>query len=306
MGGSNRKLELHNRDVTFSRSSTHCCTLSPLVSSTTSLSHPSTTQQCAIGPILKTQDVIVYTPSGADESDESATYSIPVLQKIDVSNKECQALILAPSPERARHIQAVILVLGTIMNVKCFSCGSTATKDATDLKEGPQIITGTPGRVLGTITFTNLKVRNIRMFIVDQSDGEFAEKAWASMFTLFQQIPNKPQVVVLSSTILKYEATSKILYEPVYIKVAREATSAGSLVHIEVKKEETSKSAPIHTEVKNEETPQSPTAGPSRPPQVKPCDIVVRMHQRRNESIKDTTLDYTLTSCSLRIHSSDQ
>ncbi|KAK3817697.1 MAG: P-loop containing nucleoside triphosphate hydrolase protein [Benniella sp.] len=246
------------------------------------LSGPSTTQQCAIGPILKTQDVIVYTPSGADDADEAATYSIPILQKIDVSNKECQALILAPSPERARQIQAVILALGTVMNVKCFSCGSTASKDATDLKEGSQIITGTPGRVLGTITYTNLKVSNIKMFVVDQSDGELAEKSWASMYTLFQQIPDKPQVVVLSSTILKYEATSKILYEPVYIRVAKETTSEGSLVHIEVKKDATFQSAPIHIVVKKEETSKGPTAGPSRPPEVKPCDIVPKQDKAYN------------------------
>ncbi|KAF9343926.1 translation initiation factor eIF4A, partial [Mortierella sp. NVP85] len=168
------------------------------------------------------------------------------------------------------------------MNVKCFSCGSTASKDATDLKEGSQIITGTPGRVLGTITYTNLKVSNIRMFIVDQSDGELAEKAWASMFTLFQQMLNKPQVVVLSSTILKYEATSKILYEPIQIKVAKEATSEGSLVHIEVKKEEKPKSASIRMEVKKEETSKSPTAGSSCPPEVKPCDIVSNQDKAYN------------------------
>ncbi|KAK3817698.1 MAG: P-loop containing nucleoside triphosphate hydrolase protein [Benniella sp.] len=205
------------------------------------LNHPSTTQRCATGAILKTQDVIVQTPSGADKTEEAATYCIPILQKLDVSNKECQALILAPSPERARQIQAVILALGTIMNVKCFSCGSTATKDATDLKEGSQIITGTPGRVLGTITYTNLKVSNIKMFVVDQSDGELAEKAWVSMYALFQLIPHKPQVVIFSSIVLK-PTTSKRSFGPFKIM--------DDPLYVDVKKVATSKSAPIHNVAK--------------------------------------------------------
>ncbi|KAF9348893.1 translation initiation factor eIF4A [Mortierella sp. NVP85] len=200
------------------------------------LSGPSVTQQCAIGPILKTQDVIVQTPSGADKNDGTAAYSIPVLQKLDISNKECQALILAPSLERARQIQEVILALGTSMNVKCFSCRSKARKDAMDLKEGSQIITGTPGRVLGTITFTNLKVSNIKMFVVDQSDGELTEEAWVPMYTLFQRIPRKPQVVIISSIVLKPTTSRrslgpfKIMDDHVYIDVKKMATSKSASV----------------------------------------------------------------------------
>jgi len=218
MGMSNRK---HN-NLSVNLATIHSLSLSPLDLVTTSLKHPSITQQCAIGAILKDQDVIIQTQSGTDKADNATAYSIPVLQKLDISNKQCQALILTSTPERAREIQGHILGLGKLMMVKCFSCGSQAKQDANDLKEGSQIITGTPGRVLGTVTVTNLKKASIKMFIVDQSDESLSKGAWAAMITLFQLIPKKPQVVILSSTIVSQEVTSKIMHEPMHIVVIKD------------------------------------------------------------------------------------
>ncbi|KAK3817699.1 MAG: P-loop containing nucleoside triphosphate hydrolase protein [Benniella sp.] len=212
------------------------------------LSGPSTTQQCAIGPILKMQDVIVHTPPRADKTDKAAAYSIPILQKLDVSNKECQALILTPSAERARQVREVILALGALMKVKCFGCGSAARK-------GSQIITGTPRRVLGTITRAKFKRRSITMFVMDQSDEKFSVKELVRTLNLFQLIPKKPQVVIISCTILK-QATSmgspvpfKILHDPVHVD-AKVATSNGTPAQIGVNREVTSKSAPVHNVAK--------------------------------------------------------
>ncbi|KAF9348892.1 translation initiation factor eIF4A [Mortierella sp. NVP85] len=219
------------------------------------LSGPSATQRCAIGPILKTQDVIVHTPPGADKNDRTAAYSIPVLQKLDISNKECQALILAPSSERAKQVQEVILALGALMKVKCFGCGSTVRKDAGDLKDGSQIITGTPRRVMGTITRAKLRMNSITMFIMDQSDGKFSVRALIQTLRIFQLIPKKPQVVIVPCTTLKHgtsmgsQVPFKILHDPVHID-AKVKTSNSTPVHTNANKEVASKSAPVHNVAK--------------------------------------------------------
>lgn len=80
---------------------------------------PSAIQQRAIMPVLKDRDVIAQAQSGTGKT---ATFSISVLQKIDNSVKQCQALILAPTRELAQQIQKVVIALGDFLNIEvCLS-----------------------------------------------------------------------------------------------------------------------------------------------------------------------------------------
>lgn len=70
---------------------------------------PSAIQQRAIIPVIKGHDVIAQAQSGTGKT---ATFSISILQSIDLSIKQCQALVLAPTRELAQQIQKVRLRIG--------------------------------------------------------------------------------------------------------------------------------------------------------------------------------------------------
>ena len=70
---------------------------------------PSAIQQRAIVPCIKGMDVIAQAQSGTGKT---ATFSIAILEKIDTSLRETQALILAPTRELAQQIQKVVMSLG--------------------------------------------------------------------------------------------------------------------------------------------------------------------------------------------------
>ena len=70
---------------------------------------PSAIQQRAILPITKGRDVIAQAQSGTGKT---ATFSISILQSIDTSLRETQALVLSPTRELATQIQSVVLALG--------------------------------------------------------------------------------------------------------------------------------------------------------------------------------------------------
>jgi translation initiation factor 4A len=76
---------------------------------------PSAIQQRAIMPVLKGHDVIAQAQSGTGKT---ATFSISVLQKIDHTVRQCQALILAPTRELAQQIQKVVIALGVHLNIE--------------------------------------------------------------------------------------------------------------------------------------------------------------------------------------------
>merc|ERR1711976_996130 len=87
---------------------------------------PSAIQSRAIVPCIKGMDVIAQAQSGTGKT---ATFSIAILEKIDTSLRECQALILAPTRELAQQIQKVVMSLGDYMGAQCHACiGGTSVR----------------------------------------------------------------------------------------------------------------------------------------------------------------------------------
>lgn len=96
-------------------------------------------------------DVIAQAQSGTGKT---ATFSIAILQQIDMALKECQALILAPTRELAQQIQKVVIALGDYMNAQCHACigGTNVREDIRKLEKGVHTVVGTPGRVFDMIS----------------------------------------------------------------------------------------------------------------------------------------------------------
>jgi len=102
---------------------------------------PSAIQQRAIIPCVKGHDVIAQAQSGTGKT---ATFSISILQQIDTSLRECQALILAPTRELAQQIQKVVIALGDFMNAQCHACigGTNVREDMRKLEAGVHVVVG--------------------------------------------------------------------------------------------------------------------------------------------------------------------
>ncbi len=79
---------------------------------------PSEIQQRAIAPVIKGRDVIAQAQSGTGKT---ATFSISILQRIDIQTRETQVLVLSPTRELAVQIQKVRFSLYTpIEHIKTF------------------------------------------------------------------------------------------------------------------------------------------------------------------------------------------
>ncbi|KAK2112262.1 Eukaryotic initiation factor 4A-III [Saguinus oedipus] len=130
---------------------------------------PSAIQQRAIKQIIKGRDVIAQSQSGTGKT---ATFSISVLQCLDIQVRETQALILAPTRELAVQIQKGLLALGDYMNVQCHACigGTNVGEDIRKLDYGQHVVAGTPGRVFDMIRRRSLRTRAIKMLVLDEAD----------------------------------------------------------------------------------------------------------------------------------------
>ncbi|CAE6454940.1 unnamed protein product [Rhizoctonia solani] len=184
---------------------------------------PSAIQQRAILPITKGRDVIAQAQSGTGKT---ATFSISILQSIDTSLRETQALVLSPTRELATQIQSVILALGDYMNVQCHACigGTSIGEDIRKLDHGQHIVSGTPGRVFDMIRRRNLRTRNIKMLVLDEADELLNKGFKDQIYDVYRYLPPSTQVVVLSAT-LPYdvlEMTTKFMTDPIRILVKRD------------------------------------------------------------------------------------
>ena len=212
---------------------------------------PSAIQQRAIKPIIQGRDVIAQSQSGTGKT---AVFSISVLQTIDQTANETQALTLSPTRELAEQTQQVMLALGDFMNVQCHTCigGTSVGEDIKRLEGGVQIVSGTPGRVYDMIKRNALQTRKIKMLVIDEAD-EMLNKGFKvsspllkygphqnhphfshpfspthqpqeQIYDIYRYLPPSTQVVVISATLPQdvLDLTSKFMNEPVRVLVKRD------------------------------------------------------------------------------------
>ncbi|WWC87899.1 ATP-dependent RNA helicase FAL1 [Kwoniella dendrophila CBS 6074] len=184
---------------------------------------PSAIQQRAIIPIMRGRDVIAQAQSGTGKT---ATFSISALQSIDTKIRESQVLVLSPTRELAIQIQTVVLALGDYMNVSCHACigGTSVGEDIRKLEAGQQVVSGTPGRVFDMIRRRNLRTKDIKMLILDESDELLNKGFKDQIYDIYRYLPPATQVVVVSATLPHdvLEMTTKFMTDPIRILVKRD------------------------------------------------------------------------------------
>jgi len=184
---------------------------------------PSAIQQRGIKPLLLGRDTIGQAQSGTGKT---ATFVIGALQKIDYESRQTQVLILAPTRELAMQIQKVALALGDYLKVRSHACiGGTAIRDDLEsLKEGQQLIVGTPGRVTDMVQKRHLKVDDITLFILDEADEMLSRGFKEQIYDIFKFLPPQVQVALFSATMAPeiLDLTGKFMREPVRILVKKD------------------------------------------------------------------------------------
>ena len=149
-----------------------------------------------------------------------------LLQNIDLSNRDCQALILAPTRELASQIVKVVMAIGDYLGVSTMACigGTNVRQDMEKLRSGVQLVVGTPGRVFDMINRRALAVDFIHYFVLDEADEMLSRGFKDQIYDVFQKLPPSVHVGLFSATMPAdvLELTSKFMRDPVQILVKRD------------------------------------------------------------------------------------
>jgi len=184
---------------------------------------PSKIQQRGIMPILAGHDTIAQAQSGTGKT---ATFSISTLQSINLRLEQTQALILAPTRELAQQTQKVVRALGDFLQITSHACvgGTLVRDDIRTLREGVQIVVGTPGRVTDMINRSVLGMSTVKLFILDEADEMLSRGFKDQIYEIFQHLPTKVQVCLFSATMPDeiLEISNRFMRDPVRILVKRD------------------------------------------------------------------------------------
>jgi len=202
---------------------------------------PSAIQQRGIKPILDGRDTIGQAQSGTGKT---ATFTIGCLQRIDYSNRNCQALILAPTRELAQQIQKVALALGDYLKVKCHACigGTSVKEDIEKLRDGQHLVVGTPGRVFDMVGKRHLRVDDLITFVLDEADEMLSRGFKDQIYDIFKTLPPNIQVCLFSATMAPeiLDLTTKFMRDAVRILVKKDELTLEGIrqFYVAIEKEE--------------------------------------------------------------------
>lgn len=145
-----------------------------------------------------TKDVVLLSPTG---SGKTLAYLLPVLEKIDLTLYEVQAVVIAPNRELA--IQSCDVMKHLTAALKGYACygGRPAMDEHREIRKVcPQIVFATPGRLKDHLTKNNISAENIKFAIIDEFDKCLEMGFQEEMSAIFTKLPNIQQRILLSAT----------------------------------------------------------------------------------------------------------
>lgn len=202
---------------------------------------PSAIQQRGILPVIQRRDTIAQAQSGTGKT---ATFSIAALQRLDPNVSQCQVLVLAPTRELAQQIHKVMKSLGTYLDVTTRACvgGTAVREDIQQLANGVQIVVGTPGRVNDMINRGALRLKELKLFCLDEADEMLSRGFKEQIYDCFQYLPSEVQVALFSATMPNeiLQLTERFMRNPVRILVKKEELTLDGIkqYYVAVEKED--------------------------------------------------------------------
>jgi ATP-dependent RNA helicase DeaD len=170
--------------------------------------------------VLEGDDVIGQAQTGTGKT---AAFGLPILEHIDLKNDSIQALVISPTRELAIQTQEELYRLGKDKKAKVQVVygGADISRQIRTLKKAPQILVGTPGRLLDHIRRRTVKLGAVKTVVLDEADEMLDMGFVEDIESIIKEVPEKRQTLLFSATmppaILKIG--EKFMDDPKIVKI---------------------------------------------------------------------------------------
>lgn len=187
-------------------------------------------QAQAIPQIMSGQDLIGQARTGTGKT---CAFGIPVLERIEPHTETIQALILSPTRElaiqTAEELKHVAKYKTGIRLLPIYG-GQPIERQLSGLRKRPQIIIGTPGRVMDHLRRRTIRLHDLKMLVLDEADEMLNMGFREDIDIILAQAPVERQTLLFSATIPQaiIDLTKKYQKDPVRIKAVQKELTVPS------------------------------------------------------------------------------
>ncbi|MET3576031.1 DEAD/DEAH box helicase [Bhargavaea ullalensis] len=145
------------------------------------------------------RDVIGQAQTGTGKT---TAFGVPIIEKIDTSNPDIQALIIAPTRELAIQVSEEIYRIGYGKRARILSVygGQEIGRQIRALRSRPQIVVGTPGRILDHINRGTMKLQGVQTLVLDEADEMLNMGFIEDINSILENVPSERQTLLFSAT----------------------------------------------------------------------------------------------------------
>ena len=195
---------------------------------------PTPIQKISIPQIINSKDDLkAFAQTGTGKT---AAFSLPILEQIDLKNKNTQAIILSPTRELA--IQIAKNIAEFAKNIKGFNVlavygGAKIDEQISKLKRGAQIVVGTPGRTVDLIKRRRLNLNSIQWLVLDEADEMLNMGFKDELDQILEATPSSKQTLLFSATFPRdVEAIARnYMKKPIEISAGKKNVGADKVSH---------------------------------------------------------------------------
>lgn len=194
---------------------------------------PTPIQQQAVPKILAGTDILGVAPTGTGKT---LAYLLPILMKIEPERREAQAVVLAPTYELAMQIAGEARELSQQANlgirVQGLIGGANIARQMDKLKEKPQLIVGSAGRIIELARKGKLKLHGVRMLVLDEFDRLLDDQNDMTTADVVKLLPEDRQALMFSATDpKKARERASFLGQPELIEIEQSAEKIAACRH---------------------------------------------------------------------------
>ncbi|MBW3519088.1 DEAD/DEAH box helicase [Flavobacterium sp. NKUCC04_CG] len=196
--------------------------------------NPSEVQEKAIPLLLeKNTDIVALAQTGTGKT---AAFGFPLIQKINVDDKQTQGIILSPTRELclqiANEIKQYSKYVKGLHSVAVYG-GASITEQARDVKRGAQIIIATPGRLQDMINRGMINIKNIRFCVLDEADEMLNMGFYEDITSILSDTPDDKNTWLFSATmpIEVSRIAKEFMTDPVEITVGHKNQGSANISH---------------------------------------------------------------------------
>ena len=178
-------------------------------------------QAASLPLTLAGRDLIAQASTG---SGKTAAFGIPLVEKLNASQFDAQALVLCPTRELADQVtQEIRRLARAVGNIKVVTlCGGVALRGQTQsLEHGAHVVVGTPGRIMDHLERGSLSLQGLKMLVLDEADRMLDMGFFDDIAKVARQCPKDRQTLLFSATYPEGIAklASQFMREPQTVKV---------------------------------------------------------------------------------------